>query len=182
VLTVCDILRNIVTRRGKEVVIVALSGFTFEGTFLGEQCDSDAHVMIEGHKWLGMIAVNWGDAAPETAAFPIEDAILRRKQRDLSQAEGTHTPTTANDASVPPSPRNAGITLRPHWIAVYGRMESPNRPEPPRISGSTRSSGNGYRANGSVPAQIRVKAYRSLEPPQQQPRHSQLCNKSITSR
>jgi hypothetical protein len=77
VLTVCEALRGISLYGGKTVVIVRQSGFTFEGSFLHEKCDPDDHILIQGHRWLSMIAVG-SETRELSAAFPVNDEIIQK--------------------------------------------------------------------------------------------------------
>jgi hypothetical protein len=48
VLTVCEALHNLRLYKGKDVVIVGRSGWTFYGTFLGEDCGPDGRTVVQG--------------------------------------------------------------------------------------------------------------------------------------
>jgi hypothetical protein len=139
VLSVCEVLQRLSACRGKVVVVVARAGWTFEGTFAHERCAPDDHIFIQGHRWLSMLQVRGPD---HKGQMPVEDAILRAKLqhlRTLAEADGDYGA----------------------WVAMYGRIESPPRLKPhrPPVGWKGRNRpGNGYGANGSVPARITVLA------------------------
>jgi len=76
------------------------------------------------------------DSRKNDPDFPADEARLWRKLREVNG----FTPQTAEDFC--------------NWEAVYGEIESPNRLSQER--GGRGYSGNGYGANGTVPAQIKV--------------------------
>ena len=145
VLTVCEILRNLKVYSGKTVVIVARSGWTFEGTFMDEQCEPDGRILIRGHRWLSMIEQVYStrDNVVQPLVFPADETLLWTK---LTQVSGYTEPTGEN------------------WVAVYGRIESPIRLKQHRPRGWNAPSyaGNGYGANGTVPARIREISSKTL--------------------
>ena len=47
--------------------------------------------------------------------------------------------------------------LSDRWTAVYGRLEAPHKLQAQSTSGSRSHSGNGYGANGSVPARLYIR-------------------------
>src|SRR5690349_6033342 len=137
VLTVCEALRNLNVYSGKTVVIVARSGWTFEGTFMDERCEPDGRIVIRGHRWLSMIEVySTCDDVVQAMEFPVDQNSLWTK---LAQVSG-YTERTDE-----------------HWVAVYGRIESPIRLKQhlPKGWNARSYAGNGYGANGTVPARIR---------------------------
>jgi hypothetical protein len=157
VLSVCDALHSLERYRGKSVVIVARSGMTFEGNFMDEQCEPDARILIQGHRWPSMIEVVSGsNEAARSGAFPVDETLLRA---ELTKVRASVQPMDGglNAAeSIAERETQAG-EARGSWIAVYGRIESPARlrqhPRPSR-SHPQNFVGNGYGANGSVPARI----------------------------
>jgi len=133
VLTVCETLRNLNVYSGKTVVIVARSGWTFEGTFMNERCEPDGRIVIRGHRWLSMLEVySTRDDVVQPMKFPVDENSLWTK---LAQVSG-YTETTDE-----------------HWVAVYGRIESPIRLKQ-KGRNARGYAGNGYGANGTVPARI----------------------------
>jgi len=154
VLTVCQALRDINLYRGKAVVIVGRSSWTFEGAFLHEKCDPNDHILIQGQRWLSLVALS-SDEKPSGSGepFPIEERILREKLSQLSDYEAAAK--RVDEANRP----IAKALVLGQWVAVYGRIDSPLRlrlPMPPTPSNARNMPGNGYGANGSVPAMIVV--------------------------
>jgi hypothetical protein len=148
VLSVCETLRSLKLYRGRTVVIVARSGRTFEGNFMDEQCETDGRILIQGHRWLSMIEL-FSDL--DTA---VEETLLRAKMTEVkSHAE-----------PVPQDPSLAAATAvvqagdsSDNWVAVYGQIECPAQLKPhipPSGAHHRNIAGNGYGANGSVPARI----------------------------
>lgn len=149
VLTVCQALRGIEVYRGKAVVIVGHSGDTFEGRFLHEKCDPDDRILIQAHRWLSMIAVGAEEPAGTNEAFPVGEGILREKLRQLSDYH--------SDAQRSISKTGAIAIVFESWVAVYGTLESPAKLKPhvlPSPPNPRNTPGNGYGANGSVPAMM----------------------------
>jgi hypothetical protein len=158
VLTVCEALRNFNLYRGKDVVIVGSYGWTFEGNFMHEKCDPDDLILIQGHRWLSMIAVWPTDKSAEVqSTFPVDEAILRKK---LSEVNDYHV--TVQGISPPEI-----FTLRMGgWDAVYGRLDSPAKLKPYVSRGASNPRnipGTGYGANGTVPVRILVVRQKSLD-------------------
>ena len=56
-LTVCEALHELAEHNGKNVIVVGRSFYTFEGTFMNEECEVDGRTTIQGKRWLSMIAV-----------------------------------------------------------------------------------------------------------------------------
>jgi len=138
VLSICEALQNLDLYRGKEVVIVAQPGLTFEGTFMGEQCEPDGRILIQDHRWLSTIEYSSDDKRlPRPQVFPADETALRIK---LKQVRG----------SAEPSDKDSSTVSGYGWVAVYGWIDSPVRlkAHPPY------RSGNGFGANGTVPARI----------------------------
>lgn len=161
-LTVCEALGHLNTHRGKDVVIVARSVWTFEGSFLNEQCEADGRILIHGERWLSMIEVRAaGKIAEEASVFPVDETLLSKK---LLQIDGN-----ADLAAHNLKPDVSGSTphvldLSSYWVAVYGRIESPIRLRQDRRlrASNTNYRGNGYASNGTVPARILVISDRTL--------------------
>ncbi len=154
VLTICEALRNFNMYRGKDVVIVGRYGSTFEGPFMSEKCEADDRILIQGHRWLSMIALSSSEKSADKREFPVVDAILRAK---LSQVAGYDA--TAQGSA------DAKRSIASGWEAVYGRLDTPAklRPHvPPSASYSRNIPGNGYGANGTVPVRILVINQKSL--------------------
>lgn len=165
VLTVCEALRGIGTYAGKDVVIVGYSGWTFEGIFMHEKCESDDRIMIQGHRWLSMIELTQAEPpAKTTEPFPVEDSVLREKLSHLDDYRSAERKGSEEQGSE----RGPGrISLAGTWIAAYGRLESPSKlkaPVPPTASNSRNTPGNGFGANGSVPARLLVIRSRPVPP------------------
>jgi hypothetical protein len=161
VLTVCEALRDLNLYTGKVVVIVGHSGFTFDGTFMHEKCDPDDRILIQGHRWLSMIAVGAEKPAEQNKTFPVDEGILREKLSQLNEYLSDAQESKPND-------RGTTITMSMSaWVAVYGTLQSPTRlkpHKPPSASNSHNTPGNGYGANGSVPAMILVVSSKAVPP------------------
>jgi len=144
--------------RGKDVVIVGYYGSTFEGPFMGEKCEADGCILIQGHRWLSIIAIDHTEKTTQMqVSFPVDEAILREK---LGQVNGYHATVQGNE---PPEILIVGgqvhVLRSEGWDAVYGRLDSPARLKPSvswSASRSRNTSGNGYGANGTVPVRILV--------------------------
>jgi hypothetical protein len=158
VLSICEALRNLNVYRGKDVVIVGYYGETFEGPFMDEKCEPDGNILIQGHRWLSMIALWPTEKATAThEPFPVDETILREK---LGQVNGYHATVQGSE---PPEMVLVGgrvLILRSGgWGAVYGRLDSPVRLKPYVTRGASNRRnipGNGYGANGTVPVRIFV--------------------------
>lgn len=48
VLTVCEALHELPEHNGKNVIVVGRSFYTFEGTFMNEECEVDGRTTIQG--------------------------------------------------------------------------------------------------------------------------------------
>ena len=131
------------------MVVVARSSYTFEGWFLHEGCEVDGRILIHGNRWLSMIALRPAGQTPEHNSFPVDEVLLRKKLSHLTAIVDT-TPTTSTPASA----------ISDRWIAVFGKLESP-APLKPHIQ-SRKIPGNGYGANGSVPARILIISSKNL--------------------
>jgi hypothetical protein len=142
VLTVCEALHDLEKYNGKVVIVVGRAFWTFEGSFMNEECGRDGTTMVQGQEWLNMIA--FGPRNVDMAiAFEWDMDALTRKLKQVQQT------TRIQERAIPISGEG--------WSAVCGRLESPRSLQPP----GKRNAGNGYGANGSVPAQLRwVRDYR----------------------
>jgi hypothetical protein len=165
VLTVCEALRDIGLYAGKDVVIVGYSGWVFEGSFMHEKCESDDRIAIQGHRWLSVIELSRADPPARPEPFPVEEPVLREKLSHLNNynsAEGKKRQEQGLDA------RGVGrLSLSGTWVAAYGRLESPSKlkaPAPPSSSDPRNKSGDGYGANGSVPARLLVTGSMAVPP------------------
>lgn len=153
VLTVCEALQNLKLYNGKSVVIVGRSGYTLEGTFMGEDCGPDGRVMIQGNRWLSLIYVSAEDPK-KTMDFHFDQALVRMK---LAELKRTMPPRSESKSSNNP--------FAAHWTAMFGRLVSPKTlrsPRPPSASQPKNLPGNGFGANGSVPAKLAVLATQYL--------------------
>jgi hypothetical protein len=157
VLSVCEALRGLELYRGKTVVIVARAGITFEGSFMDEQCEADARILIQGHRWPSMIQLSSSpDKAARAEVFPVDEALLRAKLTQISSLTEP-VPQVPSTAAPTASPGVQAVDSRYTWVAAYGRIECPARLKQhlrPSRSYPHNFVGNGYGANGSVPARI----------------------------
>ena len=158
VLSVCEALRDIGLYAGKDVVIVGYSGWTFEGSFMHEKCESDDRITIQGHRWPSMIELDRTEPlARATEPFPVEEPVLREKLShldDYKSAERKAKPGADSEVG-----RAGRLSLSGSWVAAYGRIQSPSKleaPVPPTTSKPRNIAGNGYGVNGSVPARLVV--------------------------
>ncbi len=121
--------------------------------FMSEKCEADDRILIQGHRWLSMIAFGPTEKRTEPLkAFPVDEAILREK---LSQVNSYHATVQGSD----PPDLSVNVISLSGWDAVYGRLDSPARLKPhvpPSGSHSRNTPGNGYGANGTVPVRIFV--------------------------
>lgn len=151
VLTVCEALKDLPRYNGKEIVVVGRSIFTFEGGFLSEHCEPDWRVEIQGNRWLSMIYLSVGDSSSEQGAvFEFDEGLLSGKLIELKKSTRLETATGP---------------LADRWIAVFGHLISPETlvPHRPPKGPKTRNiPGNGFGANGSVPAKLVGRASRDL--------------------
>ena len=149
VLTVCEALRDLKLYNGKDVVIVGRSGWTFEGTFLSEDCEPDGRTTVQGNRWLALIHISDEDQrSGRYTGFHFDEELLRRKLVELKRT----TRLTSEQKSVRKSD-----PFVDRWVAILGRLVSPVtlRPHrPPHSSQSKNITGNGFGANGSVPAKV----------------------------
>jgi hypothetical protein len=155
VLSVCETLRSFKLYRGRTVVIVARSEMTFEGSFMDERCETDARILIQGHRWLSMIELfSDSDTATQSGAFPVDETLLRAKMTEVK----SHADPVQQDQRL--AAATVGVQAgdsRDTWVAVYGQIECPARLKPhipPSGAHYHNIAGNGYGSNGSVPARI----------------------------
>jgi len=145
VLTVCEALTGLKSHAGKDVVLVGLSGPTIEGTFISESCEADGRLSIQGHRWLSMVEVSGDEKFSSERARPnFDESVLRAKLLRVAA-------TTRLSAGAKDNPFSG------RWRAVFGRLVSPGTLRPPRPPSNSRTEnlpGNGFGANGSVPARI----------------------------
>jgi hypothetical protein len=157
VLTVCEALRDIGLYAGKDVVIVGYSGWTFEGSFIHEKCEPDNRIVIQGHRWLSMMELSrTAPPAKATEPFPVEESVLRIKLSHLSDYKSAELKASQEQPELRGAIR---LSLSGAWVAAYGRIQSPSKleePVPPAPSNPRNIPGNGYGANGSVPARLLV--------------------------
>ena len=149
VLTVCEALRDLKAYRDKDVVIVARSVYTFEGTFLNEDCAEDGKIVLQGHRWPSEI-YRGGDGRPPTnkSEYKFDEDLLRRK---LLQVKRTTSLTSDEKLRRDKNP------FADYWTAVVGRLVSPPvliPHRPPSVSQSKNRPGNGFGPNGAVPAAV----------------------------
>jgi hypothetical protein len=149
VLTVCEALRNVKLYNGKDVVIVGRSAMTFEGAFLSEECEPDGRMMVQGSLWLSAIYVSAEDQQSRRQnIFRFDEELLRQK---LGVVQRT-THLTSEQKSIPESNPFAD-----RWMAILGQLVSPATLLPHRPPGGSQTKntpGNGYGANGAVPAKL----------------------------
>ena len=153
VLTVCEALRDLKLYNGKEVVIVGRSAMTFEGTFLSEDCEPDGRTIVQGKRWLSAICLSAEDQqSSRQNTFRFDEELLRQKL--VAMQRTTHL--ISEQKSIPQSNPFAD-----RWMAIFGQLVSPMRllpHRPPSGSQTKNVPGNGYGANGSVPAKLIVLA------------------------
>jgi hypothetical protein len=154
VLTVCDALRNLSGLNGKYVILVGRSFVTFEGGFMNENCESDGQATVEGERWLSMIALGRALDRPGNAVeIEWPTSALEKK---LAQVQRT-TQVRPNSSME-------------RWTAVYGQLEIPRPLRQKPLPGQRSYTGNGYGANGTVPARIHVVRTYDWPPPPALPR------------
>jgi len=137
VLTVCEVLHELPKYNGKLVIVVGRVFFTFEGTFMNEDCGPGGTTTVQGKRWLSMIAFG----SPETGGPVVvrwDHDVLSQKLNQVQQTTHLESPSSS--------------PLGDRWSAVCGRLEAPQKLRPPNRSKS--HPGNGYGANGSVPAAL----------------------------
>ena len=144
ILGVCEVLGRLSAYRGQNVVLIASAGWTFEGVFAEERCAPDGRISIQGHRWPSAIEVRRTRTNGEP--LPVDGMALQAKFRQLRPDPPPRSPSQAASQE----------ETQDSWIAVYGRVESPASLRLPRTSGKNPIAGNGYGANGSVPARIVV--------------------------
>lgn len=139
VLTVCEALHELPKHNGKLIIVVGRSFFSFEGSFMNEECEPDGRTTVQGRKWLSMIAFG-----PRDSREPIDvrwdPDVLTEKLRQVQQTTRLQSPNSSPSIE--------------RWTAVYGRLEAPQELRTPSSSGRRYRAGNGYGANGTVPAQL----------------------------
>jgi hypothetical protein len=149
VLTVCEALRNLKAYGDTDVVIVGRSVFTFEGTFLNEDCALDGKILIQGQRWSSRILRGGDGCPPFNKKGPnVDEDLLRRK---LLQVKETTSLKSGEEL------RRERNPFADYWAAVVGRLVSPPvliPHRPPSEAQPKNRPGNGYGANGSVPAAI----------------------------
>jgi hypothetical protein len=149
VLTVCEALRDLRLYNGKDVVIVGRSAWTFEGTFLSEDCEPDGRTMVQGNRWLTAIYVYAEDEQSRRQnILQFDEKLLRQK---LAVVQRT-THLESDQKSILKS--NPFVD---RWVAIFGRLVSPATLQPhrpPKGSQTKNVPGNGFGANGSVPAEL----------------------------
>ncbi len=144
VVTLCEALQHLDEYRGQAVIVIASSGFTFEGGVMNEPCEPDGRVLIHGRRWLSMIAYHYEtNGSAHTGTIPADEAVLWEKAKQLHDYAAWVVPGD--------SPVKVNASQLGSLVAVYGRLESPVHLRPQRPG---RASGNGYGANGTVPARI----------------------------
>jgi hypothetical protein len=138
VLTVCEAVQNLRTYRGTNVVVVGLAGWTIEGGFLTQRCPTR-----QDPSATGLIALKYdGVGSLPPPGFEAYHDSLIIKLREARQS------TAINGSS------EHAISASARWLAVYGRLDGPQIFRPPRKHGDRMHPGNGFGANGSVPAQL----------------------------
>jgi hypothetical protein len=126
-------------------VVVGQFGPTFEGSFLSDDCDADGYTAVEGNRWLSMIKVSPSGKQPSNNSALFDDEVLRIKLENKLHTRQPNTEKKPGDA----------------YTAVRGVLTSPTKlipPKPPTKSRTQNIPGNGFGANGSVPAEIIVTA------------------------
>ncbi len=159
VLTVCELLRNLNHYRGKDVVLVGVAGWTFDGGFFDEPCEPGHRVFIQGHRWLSMVgwvSRGFSDQVPVDERTILDKLLQVRGYADI--ANHCPAPTVSSN-------RNSAEVCT--WflgdvVAVYGRIESPARLRPQRFPNNRNVPGNAFGANGTVPARILATASKTL--------------------
>jgi|SRR5215467_5783771 len=141
VLTVCEALHELPKYNGKVVIVVGRTFFTFEGSFMNEKCEPDGTTMVQGKKWLSVIAFGSGKTN-RAIVVQWDPEALDRKLKQVQQTTHLESQNT--------SPFIDG------WSAVCGRLEAPQKLRPPTGSRHRFRPGNGYGANGSVPARLQM--------------------------
>ena len=166
-LTVCEVLRDLPHYRDRNVVVVARSsGWTFEGNFMDEKCEPDGKIRVQGQRWLSMIAINEAPEGLKSRSFPItKEAVWQTLSLLPSDLRITPKPRSPSGSS---GAKPSIVVFRsPHWVAFYGRIQSPSRlrpHRPPTARDRRNRPGNGFGANGTVPAAILVFSEKDLEP------------------
>jgi hypothetical protein len=161
VLTVCEALRNLDAYRGRDVVIVAQLDWTFEGDMLHESCETGDSVPLQGSKWPSIIALAHSEKSAAHMPFPVDQPAIRQGLRRVNGYR--EAPTQQPQPAAPTPGTKLVLNLRPRWAAVYGQLESPAKLSPPRrTSNPGVVPGNGYGANGSVPARLQEVSIQEL--------------------
>ena len=139
VLTVCEALHELPEHNGKNVIVVGRSFFTFEGTFVNEECEVDGRTTVQGNRWLSMIAFGSRESS-ERQRIEWNAEALKQKLKQVQKTTQLRSPQVS--------------PVIERWVAVYGRLEAPQTLRPPSGSGARFRAGNGYGAGGSVPARL----------------------------
>jgi len=163
VLTVCEVLTDLDLYRGQNIVIVASSGWTFEGSFLHERCEADDRILVQGHPWPSLIQLATAERpAFPTDVFPVDDVVIREKLSHMSKYRSQDSARAEREPGATPR-----TSAHENWVAIYGTLESPRNlrePVPWNASDGRNKPGNGYGANGSVPARILVIKSKPIPP------------------
>jgi hypothetical protein len=153
VMSVCEILQDLRRWSGKDVIIIASMSVTFEGAVLHGSCRGSDAVFLDGEEWPTMIALAASGAIPERT-IPIDEETLLQKKRSIDVREGRASPEQ-RDSGIQ---EKGSIQFGPVWVAMYGRIVTPQR----LIAPTKQRPGNGYGINGSLPAQLRIAGERQL--------------------
>ena len=142
ILSVCELLESLSYYRHRVVIVVGMEVDSFEGNGAYGRCDKSNNVRIGTDLWPVMVFHRWssGTIAARTATIPRNATYAKMAELIRSGLE--------SDARVP-------------WLAVQGVVLSPRRLIAPRAKKGEvgLESGNGWGANGSVPAMISVQSY-----------------------
>jgi hypothetical protein len=91
VIGVCEALHNLPKYNGK-LVVVGFVGFTFEGSFMDEQCGLGDTTMMDGKQWLSMIAIG-STKHDDTAAIQWDEDALKQKLKQVQRTTKVPQPT-----------------------------------------------------------------------------------------
>jgi hypothetical protein len=122
---------------------------------LGESCGDDDQVLLQGNNWPSTIRVDdvpiRGQRQLEVWNVLVREELILEKLKQVRGYPPLPEPTR--------SQRGHRI-VNVKWVALYGKLDSPASLSPPRrnVSDGKVIQGNGYGANGSVPAKIQVVA------------------------
>jgi hypothetical protein len=137
VLTVCEALHNLSKYRGQALVLVGLAGWTFEGSLIVQNCPTEADKAA-----VGIIVTRYDESGPLPITFAQYRTILAKKLSEVQTTTRRETPSKALSSA------------QERWAALYGKLESPLVFRPPRRTARGSQPGNGFGANGSVPARL----------------------------